>query len=135
MAMPVTQPTTLNVSVFTYSPIRSRRFTSSNMKITTTGSQKPLPTCEKIRIFHSGACGSSTAVEDPDFLAGGQRLLAAGGGDFHFASGEPPGLDGRIREHTDLQHRGLGYRHCHDYPEPGAGLHSGFPRHSIRLSA
>src|SRR5258708_7854188 len=59
MAIAVVQATTLNVVVFTYSPIKSRRFTSSKMKITTTGSQKPLPTCEKIRIFHSGAWGNS----------------------------------------------------------------------------
>ena len=61
--------------------------------------------------------------------------MAAGGGDFHSAFGQPPGLDGRIREHADLQHRGLGYRHCHDYPQLSAGLHGNFPGHAERLIA
>jgi hypothetical protein len=60
IAMAVTQATMLNVSVLTYSPIKSRRFTSSKIKISTTGSQTPLPTCEKIKIFHNGAFGSRT---------------------------------------------------------------------------
>ena len=53
----VTQATTLNAGVFTCSPIKSRRLMSSNMKIRTTGSQTPLPTCERTRIFSSGARG------------------------------------------------------------------------------
>jgi hypothetical protein len=34
-----------------------------------------------------------------------------------------------------LQHRGLGYRHCHDYPQLSAGLHGNFPGHAERLIA
>src|SRR6267378_3992604 len=36
------------------------RFTSSKIKITTIGSHTPFPTCEKIKIFHSGTLGIST---------------------------------------------------------------------------
>src|SRR5258707_8627994 len=43
IAIAVTHATALNVTVFTYSPIKSRRFTNSKMKINTTGSQKPFP--------------------------------------------------------------------------------------------
>src|SRR5882757_7656427 len=60
MAIAVTHAMTLNVRVLTYSPIRSRRLTNNKMKINTTGSQMPFPTCEKIKIFHNGAFGRST---------------------------------------------------------------------------
>ncbi len=57
MAIAVTHATMLNVSVFTCSPIRSLRFTSSRMKMITIGSQMPFPTCEKMKIFQRGTCG------------------------------------------------------------------------------
>ena len=60
MAMLMNQATMLKLSEFTYSPIKSRRFTSNKMKISTTGNHTPLPTCEKIKIFHNGALGSRT---------------------------------------------------------------------------
>ena len=47
----VIQAITLKVRVFTRSPMRSRRFTSKRMNTNTTGSQTPLPTCERMRIF------------------------------------------------------------------------------------
>src|SRR5215469_14046142 len=60
MATAVIQATMLNDSVLVCSPIKSLRFTRSRIKITTIGSHTPLPTCEKMKIFHSGAFGSST---------------------------------------------------------------------------
>ena len=47
MTMLVTQAMMLKRQLFTWSPIRSRRLISSNMKISTTGSQTPLATCER----------------------------------------------------------------------------------------
>ena len=49
------QAITLKLSVLVCSPIKSRRLISSRMKISTTGSQMPLATCERTRIFNSGA--------------------------------------------------------------------------------
>src|SRR5208283_980733 len=60
IATAVIHATTLNASVFVCSPIKSFRFTSSRMKITTMGSHTPFPTCENIKIFHSGTFGIST---------------------------------------------------------------------------
>ena len=56
--MPVAQAITLKVKVLVCSPIRSRRLIRRRIKISTTGSQTPLATCEKIRIFNRGALGN-----------------------------------------------------------------------------
>ena len=57
MMMLAAQATMLKAQVLMCSPIRSRRLISSKIKIRTTGSQTPLATCEKTRIFNSGALG------------------------------------------------------------------------------
>ena len=57
MATLVTQAMTLNVRLFTCSPINSRRLMSRIIKISTMGSQTPLATCDRTRIRQSGALG------------------------------------------------------------------------------
>ena len=58
MAMLMDHATMLNPSLFTYSPMSSLRLISRRMKISTTGSQTPLATCERSRILNSGAFGN-----------------------------------------------------------------------------
>jgi len=59
MAMAVTHATMLNVSVFTYSPIKSRRLTISRMKITTTGSHSTPAPLKSTRMRHPALLGRS----------------------------------------------------------------------------
>src|SRR4029077_1704462 len=59
------------------------------------------------------------AVEDPDFLASRERILAAGGTDLYSVVSEPAGPDGRICEHGDVQRGGVDHGHRDDRPDTG----------------
>ena len=79
-----------------------------------------------------GRCGDRAAseraaVENSDFLAGGQRRVAAGRGDLHLAAGESPRPDGRVRQHADVQRRGVGYGDRDDSVDVGAVVHGDLP--------
>jgi len=72
-------------------------------------------------------------VEDFDLLAGRQRHLAPGGGDFHFAAGQPARLDGGVRQYDDVQYRCVGHGHRHDRADVDSYLYSDLPTKRVAL--